>query len=1057
MELGTNTLCTRNLSAAPAACPGIIVTSHSFFVRFSPTAPRTDDENSNAALLNVSPPKAPARMQKARAGPAAAAPGQTVAATINIGHYQGVPSAEFDDTTEGVPTSLQLRLHNTLDEAAEIELEPTPARYHLTASTTRATLGPKQSETITITWAPEAAGGQAAKLTFAFREAGSSRRCKLQAKLTGTALPKQTKKKKKRKVTGNSVGSLKPPAVKPPRAPLRAVPQHNAKPDQAAASGTRSARAPLRTVLEHTSSNATGKRGPRCKVGGAATGAPSEAGGVPVLDETLAESAPPPAQEPTLKPKQAPAKLAAAKQAAKPKPVLKKVKMAKAGGAGRKLRLKTTKAQPLRTAPCSRPTLQPRKRIFDEHWQEKQEHGLTEWVNFVVNPPDEDEEMAKELEAASDDSSKGTFRLLQRTRQEAKVRRQAYDTYVDTISDELQMDIERQISSGVLMIRPDRDLFADVGLRESFVELLFSYNSAWLRAGLETTFGEVIDMKWATEKEAQAEKAKASESAAEARKRKKKKSRYTPVQRVLRAFILERVLRDPVIQEKYSKDLKCKQHAFLGADFKAMMARKALKRFLLLVIFLDSAKKTNLIPRTPCLFTKTAAVKSSRDMLKSFCRDYMTASGDIIRQLGQINYNVDFEQKTLHEFDFSVDNIKTGLRDGVRLVRLVETLQEDESQALSAKLRVPAVSRLQKLHNVELALDSLRSCEPPLEFSASKKDVVDGNRDKTLGLLWSILLRWKLSGLISASELENEIEMIEASSRRKSRSKLDEGVEEELYPEQKELQLLMRWCRAVCKKYGVRVYNFTSSFSDGRALCALINYYHPGLLPASQIKDTTAHLTQKEFGASAEEMSQLGDWVDLVSDKVGEREFKQALANERANFALAAERAAELGSIPVTMQAFDSSKMPEEKSVITFVAYLCARLLDSCKEIRATLRIQNYYRAYYARTHLVWRNAAARKIQNYWLAKNEQRVLQHQIVRCRRAATCIQTLVRKQLQCTSFKQMRNASIKVQCCVRVVQAIARRQAVQMEQSAIVVQAVVRHYQATWAYQTQRGAA
>ena len=72
------------------------------------------------------------------------------------------------------------------------------------------------------------------------------------------------------------------------------------------------------------------------------------------------------------------------------------------------------------------------------------------------------------------------------------------------------------------------------------------------------------------------------------------------------------------------------------------------------------------------------------------------------------------------------------------------------------------------------------------------------------------------------------------------------------------------------------------------------------------------------------------------------------------------ERAAELGSIPVTMQAFDSSKMPEEKSVITFVAYLCARLLDSCKEIRATLRIQNYYRAYYARTHLVWRNAAAR-------------------------------------------------------------------------------------------------
>ena len=64
---------------------------------------------------------------------------------------------------------------------------------------------------------------------------------------------------------------------------------------------------------------------------------------------------------------------------------------------------------------------------------------------------------------------------------------------------------------------------------------------------------------------------------------------------------------------------------------------------------------------------------------------------------------------------------------------------------MSAKLRVPAVSRLQKLHNVELALDALRTCDPPLQFAATKKDVVDGNREKTLGLLWTMILRWKLA------------------------------------------------------------------------------------------------------------------------------------------------------------------------------------------------------------------------------------------------------------------------------------------------------------------------
>ena len=351
-------------------------------------------------------------------------------------------------------------------------------------------------------------------------------------------------------------------------------------------------------------------------------------------------------------------------------------------------------------------------------------------------------------------------------------------------------------------------------------------------------------MRGAISKELEAEKAKATESAKEARKRKKKKSKYTPVQKALRQFILTRVLRDPALQEKVTADLKCKSHALLNPEFKAAMARKTLKRFLLLVMFLDHAKKENLIQRQPCLFVKNAEVKSSRDMINSFCRNYMSASGDIMRQLAQIGYRVDFEQKTLHEFNFDVGSIKTDLRDGVRLVRLVETLTSDDAQTLSAKLRVPAVSRLQKLHNVELALDALRTCDPPLQFAATKKDVVDGNREKTLGLLWTMILRWKLGGLIDAHELESEIAALNKNCMRTA--KQDEGAEMELYPEQSELQLLMRWCRAVCSKRGVRIYNFTSSFSDGRALCALINYYHPSLLPVSQIKDTAADLARTE-------------------------------------------------------------------------------------------------------------------------------------------------------------------------------------------------------------------
>ena len=95
---------------------------------------------------------------------------------------------------------------------------------------------------------------------------------------------------------------------------------------------------------------------------------------------------------------------------------------------------------------------------------------------------------------------------------------------------------------------------------------------------------------------------------------------------------------------------------------------------------------------------------------------------------------------------------------------------------------------------------------------------------------------------------------------------------------------LLRWCRAVCACYGLKVRllpcastltcarsfvkkkgcalthacllagklcastcvvnfgqvtNFTTSFSDGRALCFLINFYHPQALPRTQISSST--------------------------------------------------------------------------------------------------------------------------------------------------------------------------------------------------------------------------
>jgi hypothetical protein len=50
---------------------------------------------------------------------------------------------------------------------------------------------------------------------------------------------------------------------------------------------------------------------------------------------------------------------------------------------------------------------------------------------------------------------------------------------------------------------------------------------------------------------------------------------------------------------------------------------------------------------------------------------------------------------------------------------------------------------------------------------------------------------------------------------------------------------LVLWCDAIASRYGVAVFDLTNCLSDGRALCLLIHYYHPAILPTKLIKRTT--------------------------------------------------------------------------------------------------------------------------------------------------------------------------------------------------------------------------
>jgi hypothetical protein len=52
--------------------------------------------------------------------------------------------------------------------------------------------------------------------------------------------------------------------------------------------------------------------------------------------------------------------------------------------------------------------------------------------------------------------------------------------------------VDREINTGKLSARSDREVHADQGLRSKLLALLMCYTPAWLKLGLETIFGECV-------------------------------------------------------------------------------------------------------------------------------------------------------------------------------------------------------------------------------------------------------------------------------------------------------------------------------------------------------------------------------------------------------------------------------------------------------------------------------------------------------------------------------------------------------------------------------------
>lgn len=138
-------------------------------------------------------------------------------------------------------------------------------------------------------------------------------------------------------------------------------------------------------------------------------------------------------------------------------------------------------------------------------------------------------------------------------------------------------------------------------------------------------------------------------------------------------------------------------------------------------------------------------------------------------------------------------DIENDFRNGLKLMLLLEVIS---GEPLLKPDR--GHMRFHKIANVNRALDFIASKGVKL-VSIGAEEIVDGNLKMTLGMIWTIILRFAIQD-ISVEEMTAK-----------------EG--------------LLLWCQRKTAPYkNVNVQNFHTSFKDGLAFCALIHRHRPDLL-----------------------------------------------------------------------------------------------------------------------------------------------------------------------------------------------------------------------------------
>jgi abnormal spindle-like microcephaly-associated protein len=426
-------------------------------------------------------------------------------------------------------------------------------------------------------------------------------------------------------------------------------------------------------------------------------------------------------------------------------------------------------------------------------------------------------------------------------------------TYQDPYFSLLYKRLHASLLYGALSVPKDvlariNRLPEDIGLRRAFLNLwLDTYELSALRAAAETVIGRKISLKEDTYQHRNLPNSLAKGC---------EKALRQTLEAFLETFLLRNEDAEPVaVAEKVGDS------ATVGWAY-----RRTLLRSIMMITLLDKSRTNPKSSLPRCLFVSSSQCKSSHAVLQKLGRMLLPSVGNITRPLNHLDCQVKYKQHPLQEYKYRINNLAVDLRDGILLTRLVElllypsasflaiqqhkpdstdtvTMPTGEALALppwkrdwplSQHLKFPCVGRVTKVFNVQIALGALAGVRG-VGFIAQDiraEDIVDGYREKTVALLWGLVGKWGLTGLVDWDDVQKEIVRLKRKAayqmqeRQKDRKGHSEEVEENFDEGYERYSFLLKeWASCLAGLKGLQLDNLTTSFADGRIFESIVDEY----------------------------------------------------------------------------------------------------------------------------------------------------------------------------------------------------------------------------------------